>query len=452
MKKQPVISILGRPNVGKSTLFNRLTKTKKAIIDDTPGVTRDVLKQEFFIGEKQVPVILQDTGGLTDEGDILNPLVQKKSVEALKTSDLILFMVEAKNVLPIEEEFINMIRKSGKPAIIIMNKSDSLDKDIYIHDFHQYGLGEPLPISAAHNRNIDELLELIEAKLQLNVDDEDEETEDATVESDVAAEENDSLIKIAIVGKPNVGKSSLLNKITQKERSIVSNIPGTTRDIIDESITYKNHEFRFLDTAGIRKKSKVSEDIEYYSVNRSIKAINDADITLLVIDSLEDVSEQDKKITDQIVKNGKGLIVLFNKMDLYDNSEEAIKKRREILEFKFPQISYAPTLAVSAVTGKGIGSLLEKILLVKGNLNRKITTSKLNAFIQDVVKRYQPSSKKGVLRISYGVQSSIAPVEFIFFLNNVSLISDNYRQYISNRLREYFHYEGVPIKIIYKEK
>ena len=452
MKKQPVISILGRPNVGKSTLFNRLTKTKKAIIDDTPGVTRDVLKQEFFIGEKQVPVILQDTGGLTDEGDILNPLVQKKSVEALKTSDLILFMVEAKNVLPIEEEFINMIRKSGKPAIIIMNKSDSLDKDIYIHDFHQYGLGEPLPISAAHNRNIDELLELIEAKLQLNVDDEDEETEDVTEGSDVAAEENDSLIKIVIVGKPNVGKSSLLNKITQKERSIVSNIPGTTRDIIDESITYKNHEFRFLDTAGIRKKSKVSEDIEYYSVNRSIKAINDADITLLVIDSLEDVSEQDKKITDQIVKNGKGLIVLFNKMDLYDNSEEAIKKRREILEFKFPQISYAPTLAVSAVTGKGIGSLLEKILLVKGNLNRKITTSKLNAFIQDVVKRYQPSSKKGVLRISYGVQSSIAPVEFIFFLNNVSLISDNYRQYISNRLREYFHYEGVPIKIIYKEK
>jgi GTP-binding protein len=452
MKKQPVISILGRPNVGKSTLFNRLTKTKKAIIDDTPGVTRDVLKQEFFIGEKQVPVILQDTGGLTDEGDILNPLVQKKSVEALKTSDLILFMVEAKNVLPIEEEFINMIRKSGKPAIIIMNKSDSLDKDIYIHDFHQYGLGEPLPISAAHNRNIDELLELIEAKLQLNVDDEDEETEGVTEESDVAAEENDSLIKIAIVGKPNVGKSSLLNKITQKERSIVSNIPGTTRDIIDESITYKNHEFRFLDTAGIRKKSKVSEDIEYYSVNRSIKAINDADITLLVIDSLEDVSEQDKKITDQIVKNGKGLIVLFNKMDLYDNSEEAIKKRREILEFKFPQISYAPTLAVSAVTGKGIGSLLEKILLVKGNLNRKITTSKLNAFIQDVVKRYQPSSKKGVLRISYGVQSSVAPVEFIFFLNNVSLIGDNYRQYINNRLREYFHYEGVPIKIIYKEK
>ena len=452
MKKQPVISILGRPNVGKSTLFNRLTKTKKAIIDDTPGVTRDVLKQEFLLGENEIPVILQDTGGLTDEGDILNPLVQKKSVEALKTSDLILFMVEAKNVLPIEEEFINMIRKSGKPAIIIMNKSDSLDKDIYIHDFHQYGLGEPLPISAAHNRNIDELLDMIEAKLQLNIEEEDEDASNEETETSEAKEQDESLIKIAIVGKPNVGKSSLLNKITQKERSIVSNIPGTTRDIIDESITYKNHEFRFLDTAGIRKKSKVSEDIEYYSVNRSIKAINDADITLLVIDSLEDVSEQDKKITDQIVKNGKGLIVLFNKMDLYDNSEEAIKKRREILEFKFPQISYAPTLAISAVTGKGIGSLLEKILLVKGNLNRKITTSKLNAFIQDVVKRYQPSSKKGVLRISYGVQSSIAPVEFIFFLNNTSLISDNYRQYISNRLREYFHYEGVPIKIIYKEK
>ncbi|MBQ1998515.1 MAG: ribosome biogenesis GTPase Der, partial [Spirochaetales bacterium] len=354
----------------------------------------------------------------------------------------------------IEEEFINMIRKSGKPAIIIMNKSDSFDKDIYIHDFHQYGLGEPLPISAAHNRNIDELLELIEEKLQINTDEAETEDEEVEAENETASGEkqDDSLIKIAIVGKPNVGKSSLLNRITQKERSIVSDIPGTTRDIIDESITFKNHEFRFLDTAGIRKKSKVSEDIEYYSVNRSIKAINEADITLLVIDSLEDVSEQDKKITDQIIKNGKGLIVLFNKMDLYDNSEEAIKKRREILEFKFPQIGYAPTLAVSAMTGKGIGSLLEKILLVKGNLNRKITTSKLNAFIQDVVKRYQPSSKKGVLRISYGVQSSVAPVEFIFFLNNVSLIGDNYRQYINNRLREYFHYEGVPIKIIYKEK
>lgn len=449
MKKQPVISILGRPNVGKSTLFNRLTRTKKAIIDNTPGVTRDILKQEFLLGEKQIPVILQDTGGLTDEGDILNPLVQKKSIEALKTSDLILFMVEAKNVLPIEEEFINLVRKSGKPAIIIMNKSDSLDKDIYVHDFHQYGLGEPLPISAVHNRNIDELLEEIEKKLQPLTDESDDDTQDADESAD---EQNDLLIKIAIVGKPNVGKSSLLNKITRKERSIVSNIPGTTRDIIDESITYKNHEFRFLDTAGIRKKSKVSEDIEYYSVNRSIKAINEADITLLVIDSLEDVSEQDKKITDQIVKNGKGLIVLFNKMDLYDNSDEAIRKRREILDFKFPQIGYAPTLAVSAVTGKGIGSLLEKILLVKGNLNRKITTSKLNAFIQDVVKQYQPSSKKGVLRISYGVQTSVAPVEFIFFLNNVSLIGDNYRRYISNRLREYFHYEGVPIKIIYKEK
>ncbi|MBO5287876.1 MAG: GTP-binding protein [Spirochaetales bacterium] len=256
MKKQPVISILGRPNVGKSTLFNRLTKTKKAIIDDTPGVTRDVLKQEFLLGENEIPVILQDTGGLTDEGDILNPLVQKKSVEALKTSDLILFMVEAKNVLPIEEEFINMIRKSGKPAIIIMNKSDSLDKDIYIHDFHQYGLGEPLPISAAHNRNIDELLEMIEAKLQLNIEEEDEDASNEETETSEAKEQDESLIKIAIVGKPNVGKSSLLNKITQKERSIVSNIPGTTRDIIDESITYKNHEFRFLDTAGIRKKIK----------------------------------------------------------------------------------------------------------------------------------------------------------------------------------------------------
>lgn len=443
--KEIIISILGRPNVGKSTLFNRLIRSKKAIINNTPGVTRDIIRGEFYLEENKF--ILQDTGGLTDEGDLLNPQVQKKSLSALEESDLILFMVEARNILPIEEEFINLIRKSGKETIIIMNKSDSREKDIFIHDFHSYGLGEPLPISAEHNRNIDELLEEITQKVQhlLLKTEETEITEDKT-------DEKNETIKIAIAGKPNVGKSSLLNKITGKERSIVSDIPGTTRDTIDDAILYKNKEFRFLDTAGIRRKAKVSEDVEYYSVNRSIKAIQEADITLLVIDSLEDVTDQDKKITDQIVKNGKGLIVLFNKIDQFENLEEGIKKRREILKYKFPQIGYAPTLAVSALTGKGIGSLLEKILLLKNNLSRKIQTSQLNEFIQEVIRKYQPSSKKGVLRILYGVQSSISPVEFIFFVNNSGLMTENYKQYINNRLREYFQFDGVPIRIIYKNK
>ncbi len=444
------ISILGRPNVGKSTLFNRLIGNRRAIIDGTPGVTRDVIRAEFTIDEFKIT--LQDTGGLTDEGDFLNPLIQKKSLEALKQSDIVIFMVEARNILPIEEEFIKLLRKADKDTVIIMNKSDSPDKDIFVHDFHKYGLGEPLPISASHNRNIEELLEILTEKIKkLTVNDIKEEVLPA--EEDVLAAERLKEIKIAIVGKPNVGKSSLLNKITGVDRSIVSNIPGTTRDIIDENLDYKGYKLTFLDTAGIRRKSRVVEDIEYYSVNRSIKAIIEADVTLLVIDSLEDISVQDKKITDQIVKNGKGLIVIYNKIDLFEeNFEKSINEKKENFSFNFPQISYAPMIATSALSGKGIHTVLETIINIKKNLNRKLSTSELNNFIQEVIRKYSPSSKQGILRIFYGVQTSISPVEFKFFLNKTSLMNESYKSYMSNKLRQYFKYDGVPIKIVYKNK
>lgn len=457
-----IISILGRPNVGKSTLFNRLIKSRKAIIDGTPGVTRDIIRGDMSID--QFEIRLQDTGGLTDEGDILNPMIQKKSLEALHNSDIIMFMVEARTILPVEEEYLKLIRKAGKPTIIVMNKSDSNEKDIFVHDFHKYGLGEPLPISASHNRNIDELLDLLKLKILslfpqedtpiIEQSDDSQNNEDETDDViDTTVVRNPKDIKIAIVGKPNVGKSSLLNKLTGTDRSIVSNIPGTTRDVIDESMEFKDYTLTFLDTAGIRRKAKVFEDIEYYSVNRSIKAIEEADVTLLVIDSLEDISQQDKKITDQIVKNGKGLIVIYNKIDLLtEDQDKQIKEKKSNFDFKFPQINYAPFIATSALDGKGLKTLLQKITSIKHNLDRKISTSELNNFIQDVIRKYSPSSKKGVLRIFYGVQISTSPVEFIFFLNKTSLITDSYKNYMANRLREYFQFDGVPFKIIYKNK
>ena len=431
------LAIVGRPNVGKSTLFNRFIKQRKSIIDPTPGVTRDVVFGDMHFENRDI--MLVDTGGLTDSEEELNVEVQKKSLAAIKEADLVLFLVEAGNPLPIEDEYINMVRKSGKDCIIAVNKCDSPEKDGMINEYFSYGFGEPIPISAAHNRNIDLLLEKISELLP----------EDRDM---VQSTDNEEMLKIAIVGKPNVGKSSILNRITGKERSIVSSIPGTTRDVIDEKLVFEEKKILILDTAGIRRKSKVKEDIEYYSVNRAIKTIENADVTLLVIDSLEEVSDQDKKITDQIIKNGKGLIVVLNKWDLVEKNPDILREKKEMLVYKFPQIEFAPIIPVSAKTGKGLENILKTSIRIYGNLNKRIETSQLNAFIEEITKKYTPTSKKGFLKIYYATQTGTIPVEFVFFINKKNLLTDNYKQYIINRFREKFGYSGVPIRIYFRDK
>ena len=367
-------------------------------------------------------------------------MVQKKTTEAVRNADLILFIVEAGNALPIEKEYINYIRKMGKKTIVVMNKSDSPEKDILANEYYSYCLGEPIPISAAHNRNIDLLMEKILSIFQMN---------------DMPQhwnEDKEPDIKIAIIGKPNVGKSSLLNKIVEKDRSIVTAIPGTTRDIVDEKFKFDDKSFLFLDTAGIRKKARVNENIEYYSVNRALKCIGIADIIFFVMDSLEDISEQDKKIADQIVKNGKGLIIILNKWDLQKKNKISFEEKKEKLFFKFPVLNYVPILPISALTGEGINKLLKMSLKVYDELYKKITTSQLNNFIKKIVKKFSPSSKKGVLKIYYGTQTNVAPVKFVFFINKKSLLSNNYSQYIINRIREDFGYSGIPIKVSFRDK
>jgi len=436
--KIPKIAIIGRPNVGKSTLFNRLIKKRKAIIDPTPGVTRDWILDQFEYEGKILKII--DTGGITDEGDEFNDLIQKKTREALELSDIVIFLVEAANPLPIEREYISLARKSGKKTIIAVNKCDSPEKDHLITEYYQYGFGEPIAISANHNRNIDVLMDRVLEVLPEQSDDEDEEIEE------------DTTIKVAIVGKPNVGKSSILNKILGEERSIVSPIAGTTRDVIDGKFNYNGRDFIILDTAGIRRKAKVSEDIEYYSVNRAIKTIEDADVTILVIDSIENISDQDKKITDQIIKNGKGLIIALNKWDLVEKTDDIINEKKDLLNFKFPQVNFAPIIPVSAKNGKGLMNLLKTAIGIHAHLQRRMSTADLNNFIEEVIKKYTPSSKHGVLKIYYGTQTSSAPIEFVFFINNENLLSESYKQYIVNRFREKFDFTGVPIKIIFRDK
>ena len=441
MNKNPSILIVGRQNVGKSTLFNLLIRFKKSIIDPTPGVTRDLVFGEINWEGKKLNIV--DSGGISDESDETNLQVQKKTLNAQKDADLILFVVEAGNPLPIEEEYVNIVRKSGKKVILAMNKSDTPKKDGFVNDYFNFGLGEAIPISAAHNRNIDILMEKIFSEINYDSKKNNDEDED---------EDEEKIIKIAILGKPNVGKSSLLNCIVGKERSIVSPIPGTTRDIIDEKFIFENNNFTILDTAGIRKKSKVVENVEYYSVNRAIKSIDLADLVFLVIDSMEDVSDQDKKIASQIIKKGKGLIFVLNKWDLNKINNTSIKEKKEMLFYKFPVLNYAPVINTSAKTGEGIKSLIKTSLKVYDELHKRIDTSMLNRFVEDIVKEYPPSSKKGILKIYYCTQIETAPVKFMIFVNKLSLINSNYQKYIINKLRESFGYSGIPIEILFKDK
>lgn len=446
MNKIPVVSIIGRPNVGKSTLFNRLIGKKKAIIDSTPGVTRDFLTDEILINNRLIKLI--DTGGISDSFDSINLVVQEKTYETIDNSNLIIFLVEYNNSLPIEKEYAKYIREKNKEVLLVINKCDTIEKDNFISDFYEYGFDNIITISATHNRNIELLKEKIIYLLKID----NSNLEDYKNQDIVSKESIVKPIKIAIVGKPNVGKSSLLNKIIGKERSIVSEIPGTTRDIIDEKFIFSNREFVIIDTAGIRKKSKVKNDIEYYSVNRAIKAIEDADITLLVIDAECNISDQDKKITDQIIKNGKGIIILLNKWDKEEQSKENLNKKINFLRFKFPLVNYAPIISVSAKTGFGIINVLKKVISVYSEMNKRINTSDLNKFIEKCIKKYSPSSKDGHIKIYYGTQTSNNPVEFVFFINKKKLLTENYKQYIINKFRETFGFEGVPIKINFRDK
>ncbi len=438
MNINPTILIMGRQNVGKSTLFNLLIKSKKAITDSTPGVTRDLVYGNLTIGNNIYKLV--DSGGITFEKDETNKLVKSKTFGAYINADIIVFLVEVNNLLPIEKEYLNLLRKAKKKIILAVNKCDTPDKDNFINEFYQFGTKEIIPISAAHNRNIDVLLKKISSEIGSS-----DNTKNIT-------KENSEIIKISILGKPNVGKSSLLNKIVGKERSIVSNIPGTTRDVVDEEYIFADKHFLFLDTAGIRKKTKINEGIEYYSVNRALKSISIADIIILVIDSLEDISEQDKKISDQIIKKGKGLIIILNKWDLMKNKNISIKEKIDKLHFKFPFLKYVQVLPVSSKTGEGINRLLKELIKIYNEVFKKVETSDFNTFLHNIVRQYSPSSKKGILKIFYGTQIKSVPTRFIIFVNNKNKLSNNYKNYIINKIRDNYGYSGIPIEIIFKDK
>jgi len=432
-----ILCIVGRPNVGKSTLFNKLVGKRIAITEDTPGVTRDRIYAEAEWLGKYFTVI--DTGGLEPENEeIIMTNIKRQAEMAIDTADVILFVVDGvEGLTQTDKEIGNILRKSGKKVVVACNKLDTPKVLDQIYEFYELGLGTPLIISAEQGLGIGDLLDEIVQNFP----------EDKDTEYD------EDIIKVAFIGKPNVGKSSLINNILGEERVIVTNIPGTTRDAIDTYFDFGDNRYVFIDTAGLRRKRSIYENIERYSVVRTLTAVDRADVCVLVIDATEGVTEQDTKIAGYAHDNGKSIIIAINKWDLVKKDSnthlEFEKEIRRILGF----ITYAPIIFISALTGQRVDRLLELINIVNNNYNLRISTGVLNDIINEAVLMNQPPSDKGKrARIYYGTQVSVRPPKFVIFVNNKELMHFSYVRYLENQIRNHFGFSGVPIQFEFKEK
>ncbi len=438
MAARPTVAIVGRPNVGKSTFVNRLLGARKSIVDDKAGVTRDRIYFDVEWMDKHFTVI--DTGGIIpgDEDEIMvNIYAQAKA--ACDEADKIIFIVDGlEGIHPVDYDIANILRKSGKEVFLAVNKLDSPEKFINITDFYSLALGEPVAISALHGSGgVGDLLELVTKDFNYDIE-----------------EEKSEHIRIAIVGKPNVGKSSIVNALLNKERVIVSNVSGTTRDAIDSKVKYEGEEFILVDTAGIRKKSKVDWGIEKFAVDRSIRAIRNCDIAVLVIDATEGISDQDKKIAGTIIDSGKGMILAINKWDLIeDKKSSTINKFEKEIENEMPFLSYVPKVFISAKTKQRLVNIYKLTKEVYAETTKRISTSILNKVVLDAISMNPPVSIRGKrLKLFYITQVKTQPPSFVLFINNEDLLKDNYVKYLENKMREAFGFKGSPIKISAREK
>ena len=433
--KTKTVAIVGRPNVGKSTLVNRIVGERRSIVDDMPGVTRDRIY--FDASWQHKPFILIDTGGIvTNDDDEFVKNIFAQSKLAVDEADLILFVVDAKTGLnPYDNDIADILRQSKKPVIVVVNKVDSPDEITSYTEFYTLGFENVMPVSALHGSGgVGDLLDVI--------------TEDIEILPDI---DESSAIKIAIAGKPNAGKSSILNNLLNEQRAIVSNVSGTTRDSINSEITYKEQDFILIDTAGIRKKSKVDYGVEAFAVDRALRAIKEADVALLVIDAVEGLSDQDKKIAQAIEDAGCGLIVVFNKWDLIKNIQT--HKIEQQIEKDAPFLNYAKKIFVSAKTGQRLHQILDYAIDIQKERLKQVQTSLLNRIINEAVDINPPTSIKGkFLKIYYSTQSKTAPPTFSIFINSKKLLQDSYKRYLSKKLREAFGFFGTPIRLLFKEK
>ncbi|MBZ4653993.1 MAG: ribosome-associated GTPase EngA [Peptococcaceae bacterium] len=435
---KPVVAIVGRPNVGKSTLFNRLTGGLVAIVEDTPGVTRDRLYRDAEWLGKSFTVV--DTGGIdfASESNSILGQVRKQAQLAIEEADVILFVVDGRTGVTSDDENVaEMLRRTNKPVILIVNKIEQFKGNETIYEFYQLGLGDPVPISAAHGMNIGDLLDEVVGHFK------DIPTDD--YEPDV--------IKIAVVGRPNVGKSSLVNVILGEERVIVSDIAGTTRDAIDTPFIKDEQRYTIIDTAGMRRKGKIEETTERYSVIRSLRAVDRSDVCLLVLDGTEGVTEQDKRIAGYIHEAGKATIIVINKWDLVEKDEKTMHKYEKTIRSELGFMQYAPTIFVSALTRQRVIKIIDLVNFVAEQYNHRINTSVLNEVITDAVQLNPPPADKGKrLKILFCTQAGIKPPNFIFFVNEPELMHFSYLRYLENKIRDNFGFEGTPIRITVRKR
>ncbi len=435
---KPIVAIVGRPNVGKSTLFNALAGQKISIVKDTPGVTRDRIYADVDWLNYNFTMI--DTGGIEpDSSDIILSQMREQAQIAIDTADVIIFMTDVKQgLIDADSKVADMLRRSRKPVILVVNKVDNFNRmmaDVY--EFYNLGIGDPIPISASQKSGLGDMLDkVVEHFKALNLD-----------------EEEDDRPRVAIVGKPNVGKSSIINKLTGESRVIVSNIAGTTRDAIDTDVEWNGREYVFIDTAGLRRKSKVKEDIERYSIIRTVTAVERADVVVIVIDAVEGVTEQDAKIAGIAHENGKGIIIALNKWDAIEKNDKTVyeytNKVRQILSF----MQYAEIMFISAKTGQRLPKLFDMIDVVIANHSMRIETGVVNEIMAEAVAMQQPPSDKGKrLKLYYITQVSVKPPTFVIFVNDKELMHFSYTRYIENRIREAFGFRGTPLRFIIRER
>lgn len=435
---KPIVAIIGKPNVGKSRFFNYVVGQRISIVEDTPGVTRDRVYADTSWRDREFTLI--DTGGIEPESDdiILSQMREQANI-AIGIADVIIFMTDIKQgVTAADSEIAMMLKKSHKPIILVCNKSDNYgEPPAELYEFYNLGMGEPHPISAANAIGIGDLLDEIYEKLPPKNDDE---------------SDNDR-IKVAIIGKPNVGKSSLLNKILGEDRSIVSNIAGTTRDAIDSNFENEYGKYTFIDTAGVRKKAKVNESIEKFSVMRTLLAIERSDVCLVLIDANEGVTDQDAKILGEAHEAGKGIIIVVNKWDEIEKENGTLEKFKKEVYNNLSYASYAPILFISAKTGQRVNKIFEMINHVSEENDKRISTSVINEVINEAIAVVQPPTDKGKrLKIMYGTQACSKPPTFVIFCNNKSLFHFSYQRYLINCFRNNFGFEGTPVRLIIREK
>ena len=437
-KGKPIVAVVGRPNVGKSTLFNALAKQKISIVKDTPGITRDRIYADVSWLDRAFTLI--DTGGIEpDSKDIILSQMREQAEIAISTADVILFMVDVRQgLVDADSKVADMLRRSHKPVVLVVNKVDNFEKymtDVY--EFYNLGIGDPHPISASNQLGIGDMLDEVIGYFG----------------NEGTEEEEDERIRVAIVGKPNVGKSSLINKMIGENRLIVSDIAGTTRDAVDTPVKHNGKEYVFIDTAGLRRKNKIKEELERYMIVRTVSAVERADIVILVIDAVEGVTEQDAKIAGIAHERGKAVIIAVNKWDAIEKDNKTVNQYtsrvREILSY----MPYAEITFISAVTGQRLNKLFDLIDMVAENHAMRISTGVLNEIMAEAVALQQPPSDKGKrLRLYYITQAGVKPPTFVIFVNDKELMHFSYTRYFENKIREAFGFKGTPLKFIIRER